>query len=88
MEKLTRMKLVYLKVYGMSDFESLLEQISYSKKGEEEAHIFQVIDLICDCLIPVARQKCIEQAAEFHMLMDLVKYAKTEGQISRIIYSP
>lgn len=96
MDKLTKMKLVYIKVYGIKEYDFLLELLSLDNSdcncGSEcdclEATIIQTVDLLCENLIPLARIECLENAAEFHMLMQMVKRATTEAQVSRILYSP
>jgi len=92
MDTLTRMKLIYIKVYGIKEYDHLFELLSFCKDENDhdclEGTVLQTVDLICEHLIPVAKIECIENAAEFHMLMKMAEHAKTEAQVSRILYSP
>ena len=94
MDNLTKMKLVYIKVYGVKEYDDLLDILSVGRCHCTydcdclEGTILQTVDLICENLIPHARIECLENAAEFHMLMKMAEQAKTEAQVGRILYAP
>ncbi len=92
MNNLTRMKLVYIKVYGIKEYDELLELLSFCKDEDDhdclEGTVLQTVDLICEHLIPLAKIECMENAAEFHMLMKMAEQAKTEAQVGRILHAP
>lgn len=92
MDKLTKMKLVYVKVYGIKEYDDLLEILDLCKNEDDpnclEGTVLQTVDLLCEHLIPLAKIECLENAAEFHMLMQMVEHATTEAQVGRILYAP